>query len=67
MASDLLLELGTEEIPAGELDRALGELPAYFVTDILQTIAGFYCFNHGDGFSTIPLPNNNPGIHKNAD
>jgi len=24
---DLLLELGTEEIPAGELDRALGELP----------------------------------------
>ncbi|MFH2007471.1 MAG: glycine--tRNA ligase subunit beta [bacterium] len=27
MARDLLLELGTEEIPAGELDRALGELP----------------------------------------
>lgn len=28
MPNDLLLELGTEEIPAAELDRSLGELPA---------------------------------------
>ena len=30
-ARDLLLELGVEEIPAGELTRSLGELPALVV------------------------------------
>lgn len=37
MAKDLLLELGTEEIPAAELDRALAEAPARLTGALQET------------------------------
>lgn len=43
MPKDLLLELGTEEIPAAELDRAMGELPA-----LLTKGLGAARLSHGD-------------------